>query len=56
MVMIGERRELLAADEPTRRAMAQLLGRVIECETRASNLFERSIRFHVRSVAPCRCV
>jgi hypothetical protein len=51
--MIGERRELLAADEPTRRAVAELLGRVIECEARRANLRERSIGFHVFSVAPC---
>jgi hypothetical protein len=53
MVIIGERRELLAPDEPTRRAVTELLGRVIECETRRANLRERSIDFHIRSVAPC---
>jgi hypothetical protein len=52
-MIVRERGELLAADEPTRRAVTQLLGGVIECETNASNLCERSIGLHARSVAPC---
>jgi hypothetical protein len=46
VMMIRKCGELLAADEPARRAVTELLGGVIECKACSSSFRDRSVGVH----------